>query len=177
MAIVSHKEFKVFFETFFLPVYSLMQRYTGESELSRDFTQEAFVRVFEHREEFETVDNAKAFVYTVARNIYLDHCKHQKIKKQYNARLNEEEQEDYDFLKEVTQEETFRILYEAIDKLPAQTRSIILLNLKGNNNTEVAEKLHISVNTVKSLKKSAYVTLRKLLSRDIIMILLLLIEK
>lgn len=177
MAIVSHKEFKAFFETFFLPVYSLMQRYTGESELSRDFTQEAFVRVFEHREEFETVDNAKAFVYTVARNIYLDHCKHQKIKKQYNARLNEEEQEDYDFLKEVTREETFRILYEAIDKLPAQTRSIILLNLKGNNNTEVAEKLHISVNTVKSLKKSAYVTLRKLLSKDIIMILLLLIEK
>lgn len=111
------------------------------------------MRVFEHREEFETVDNAKAFVYTVARNIYLDHCKHQKIKKQYNARLNEEEQEDYDFLKEVTREETFRILYEAIDKLPAQTRSIILLNLKGNNNTEVAEKLHISVNTVKSLKK------------------------
>ena len=46
MAIVSHKEFKAFFETFFIPVYTLMQRYTGERELSRDFTQEAFVRVF-----------------------------------------------------------------------------------------------------------------------------------
>lgn len=66
MAITSRKEFKVFFETFFLPVYNLMQRYTGESELSRDFTQEAFTRVFEHREEFETMENAKAFVYTVA---------------------------------------------------------------------------------------------------------------
>ena len=54
MAIVSHKEFKAFFETFFIPVYTLMQRYTGERELSRDFTQEAFVRVFEHRGEFET---------------------------------------------------------------------------------------------------------------------------
>ena len=87
MAIVSHKEFKAFFETFFIPVYTLMQRYTGERELSRDFTQEAFVRVFEHRGEFETEENAKAFLYTVARRIYLDHCKHQKIENQYQNRV------------------------------------------------------------------------------------------
>ena len=55
MAIVSHKEFKAFFETFFIPVYTLMQRYTGERELSRDFTQEAFVRVFEHRVDYDSL--------------------------------------------------------------------------------------------------------------------------
>ena len=94
MAIVSHKEFKAFFETFFIPVYTLMQRYTGERELSRDFTQEAFVRVFEHWGEFETEENAKAFLYTVARRIYLDHCKHQKIENQYQNRVNGEELEE-----------------------------------------------------------------------------------
>ena len=177
MAIVSHKEFKAFFETFFIPVYTLIQRYTGERELSRDFTQEAFVRVFEHWGEFETEENAKAFLYTVARRIYLDHCKHQKIENQYQNRVNEEELEEYDFLKEVTQQEVSRILYEAVDKLPSQTRSIILLNLKGFNNTEVAERLGVSVNTIKSLKKSAYVTLRTLLSKDLLMILFVLVDK
>lgn len=177
MAIVSHKEFKAFFETFFIPVYTLMQRYTGERELSRDFTQEAFVRVFEHWGEFETEENAKAFLYIVARRIYLDHCKHQKIENQYQNRVNEEELEEYDFLKEVTQQEVSRILYDAIDKLPSQTRSIILLNLKGFNNTEVAERLGVSVNTIKSLKKSAYVTLRTLLSKDLLMILFVLVDK
>lgn len=39
-------------------------------------------------------------------------------------------------------------------------KKIILLNLQGKNNNEVAEELNISVNTVKSLKKSAYMTLR-----------------
>ena len=160
MAIVSHKEFKAFFETFFIPVYTLMQRYTGERELSRDFTQEAFVRVFEHWGEFETEENAKACLYTVARRIYL-----------------EENTEEYDFLKEVTQQEVSRILYDAVDKLPSQTRSIILLNLKGFNNTEVAERLGVSVNTIKSLKKSAYVTLRTLLSKDLLMILFVLVDK
>lgn len=177
MAIVSHKEFKAFFETFFIPVYTLMQRYTGERELSRDFTQEAFVRVFEHWGEFETEENAKAFLYTVARRIYLDHCKHQKIENQYQNRVNEEELEEYDFLKEVTQQEVSRILYDAVDKLPSQTRSIILLNLKGFNNTEVAERLGVSVDTIKSLKKSAYVTLRTLLSKDLLMILFVLVDK
>ena len=177
MAIVSHKEFKAFFETFFIPVYTLMQRYTGERDLSRDFPQEAFVRVFEHWGEFETEENAKAFLYTVARRIYLDHCKHQKIENQYQNRVNEEELEEYDFLKEVTQQEVSRILYDAVDKLPSQTRSIILLNLKGFNNTEVAERLGVSVNTIKSLKKSAYVTLRTLLSKDLLMILFVLVDK
>lgn len=177
MAIVSHKEFKAFFETFFIPVYTLMQRYTGERELSRDFTQEAFVRVFEHWGEFETEENAKAFLYIVARRIYLDHCKHQKIENQYQNRVNEENTEEYDFLKEVTQQEVSRILYDAVDKLPSQTRSIILLNLKGFNNTEVAERLGVSVNTIKSLKKSAYVTLRTLLSKDLLMILFVLVDK
>lgn len=177
MAIVSHKEFKAFFETFFIPVYTLMQRYTGERELSRDFTQEAFVRVFEHWGEFETEENAKVFLYTVARRIYLDHCKHQKIENQYQNRVNEENTEEYDFLKEVTQQEVSRILYDAVDKLPSQTRSIILLNLKGFNNTEVAERLGVSVNTIKSLKKSAYVTLRTLLSKDLLMILFVLVDK
>lgn len=177
MAIVSHKEFKAFFETFFIPVYTLIQRYTGERELSRDFTQEAFVRVFEHWGEFETEENAKAFLYTVARRIYLDHCKHQKIENQYQNRVNEENTEEYDFLKEVTQQEVSRILYDAVDKLPSQTRSIILLNLKGFNNTEVAERLGVSVNTIKSLKKSAYVTLRTLLSKDLLMILFVLVDK
>mgnify|MGYP001026246659 FL=1 len=154
-----------------------MQRYTGERELSRDFTQEAFVRVFEHWGEFETEENAKAFLYIVARRIYLDHCKHQKIENQYQNRVNEEELEEYDFLKEVTQQEVSRILYDAVDKLPSQTRSIILLNLKGFNNTEVAERLGVSVNTIKSLKKSAYVTLRTLLSKDLLMILFVLVDK
>ncbi len=67
-------------------------------------------------------------------------------------------------------------MYDAVDKLPSQTRSIILLNLKGFNNTEV-ERLGVSVNTIKSLKKSAYVTLRTLLSKDLLMILFVLIDK
>ena len=74
--------------------------------------------------------------------------------------------DDYDFLQEVTRQETMRMLYVAIDQLPPQTRNVILLNLEGKTNPEVAEELGISVNTVKCLKKSAYETLRGTLSKN-----------
>lgn len=169
----SHKEFRKFYNEFFPSVYLLMQKYTGEKEVAGDLAQEAFVKIYECKEEFETLDNAKAFLYTVARNLYLNHCKHERIKEIHARTQEQRETEEINFLEEVTLRETIRILYAAIDKLAPQTRNIILLNLKGKNNAEVAEELHISVNTVKSMKKSAYVVLRKYLNKEYLWILML----
>jgi RNA polymerase sigma-70 factor (ECF subfamily) len=69
-----------------------------------------------------------------------------------------------------------RILHQAIDTLPPQTRKIILLGLNGKNNNEIAEALNISVNTVKSLKKSAYTSLRGQLKDPMLFLLFLLID-
>ena len=64
------------------------------------------------------------------------------------------------------------MLYAAIDKLPPQTRRIILLNLDGKNNDEIAEELSVTVNTVKTLKQSAYSALRKMLTRNLYLLLI-----
>lgn len=152
-----------------------MRRYTGDDELAADLAQEAFVRVFERRGEIISVENAKAFLYTVARRLYWNHCKHQRAREHYLAQLDENDTDDYNFLEEVTRQETIRILYAAIEQLPPRTREIIQLNLRGMNNTEIAEKLRISVNTVKDLKKSAYAILRDLLSKDYSLILIFLL--
>ena len=111
----------------------------------------------------------------MARNLYFNYYKHEKIKEQVLAVEGEEECE-LSWLDEVTAIETIRLLYAAIDKLAPQTRKIILLNLQGKNNNEVAEILGISVNTVKSMKKSAYNVLRKYLDRDGLLLLCLLCD-
>ena len=128
------------------------------------------------RQEFETLDNAKAFLYTVARRLYFNHYKHVKVCERAFS-LRDEEKWEKSWLEEVTTAETIRILYAAIDKLAPQTRKIILLNLQGMNNNEVAEELGISVNTVKSMKKSAYQLLRKYLDKEYLWILLFLISQ
>ena len=99
-----------------------------------------------------------------------------KIKQQYQQTQSVSEAKDPDFLHEITYQETLRILHQAIDTLPPQTRKIILLGLNGKNNNEIAEALNISVNAVKSLKKSAYTSLRGQLKDPMLFLLFLLID-
>ena len=79
-------------------MYELMKKYTGENESARDLAQEAFVKVYECKEQFESIENAKAFLYTVARHLYLNHCKHEKVWKKFRSvvEYTEGEYGDYD---------------------------------------------------------------------------------
>ena len=99
-----------------------------------------------------------------------------KIKQQYQQTQSVSEAKDPDFLHEITNQETLRILHQAIDTLPPQTRKIILLGLNGKNNNEIAEALNISVNTVKTQMKIAYKTLREKLKQEQFSLLLFLFE-
>lgn len=166
------KEFEVFFTDFFIPVCRFIQRYTGEEEAA-DIAQEVFVKVYNRWSEFATTENARAFLYTIARNMCLDHLKHQRAENNYilSFPANNEVVEQT-FLKEVTRQETFRILYRAIGQLPDQTRQVILYSLEGHSVQEVGDKMGISINTVKTLKKNAYAALRTLLSKEYLILLL-----
>lgn len=171
-------KFKNFFEDFFIPVCRFVERYIREEEAATDIAQEVFVKVYERWGEFETIDHARAFLYTIARNLALDDLKHKKAQDNYIQSFPENnETVEHAFLKEVTRQETFRILYSAIDHLPAQTRQVILYSLEGLSVQEVGDRMGISANTVKTLKKNAYASLRNLLSREYLVFLIVFLEK
>ena len=132
--------FKRFFELYFEPVYRFVRKYTEEDAIARDITQDTFIRLYERRRDFDVPEKAKSFIYITARNLCLDHLKHQKIKQQYQQTQSVSEAKDPDFLHEITYQETLRILHQAIDTLPPQTRKIILLGLNGKNNNKIPEK-------------------------------------
>lgn len=173
--ISSQKAFRKFFEDFHPAVYAFLLDYTGDEELSRDLAQDTFLKIYERRAEIDSVRHAKAYLYTTARRLYWDHLKHAQVEHHYRASQQEDSpNDDPFFLQAVTHRETLRILYSAIDRLPPQTRRIVLLHLEGKDNHEVADTLGISVNTVKSLKKSAYASLRSTLSGEYALLLFVL---
>ena len=176
--LTNSNNFKSFFQEYFEPIFQFSQKYTEDEAIARDIAQDAFIRLYERRAEFHVMEKARSFVYTTARNLCLDHLRHKKIEHQYaqSFRIEEEEAEEQFFLEEVTYQETLRILRAAIDQLPPQTREVILISLDGKSNNEIAETLAISVNTVKTLKKNAYKSLRETLGSHHSFILLLLLE-
>ena len=74
------KTFKRFFELYFEPVYRFVRKYTEEDAIARDITQDTFIRLYERRRDFDVPEKAKSFIYITARNLCLDHLKHQKNK-------------------------------------------------------------------------------------------------
>ena len=165
--LINNNNFKFFFQEYFEPVFQFARKYTGNDAIARDLTQDAFIKLYERRKDFDVMEKAKSFLYTATRNLCLNHLKHKKI-----------EAEELFYLEEVTYQETLRILRAAIAQLPPQTREVILVSLDGKNNNEIAETLDISINTVKTLKKNAYKFLRESLgSRNLYILLFLLKNK
>ena len=148
----------------------------GGAEDVTDLAQDVFLKVFERWKEFDSEENAKAFLFISARNLCFDRLRRKQAESNYVSRyLQENEFKTSVFLQEVMRQETFRILYSAIDRLPEQTRQVILLGLDGNSNQEVSKALGVSINTVKTLKKNGYAALREILSKDYLILLLILL--
>lgn len=164
------KAFKQLFEGFYPSVCVFAYKYLKNNDLSEDFAQEAFVEFWKRKENFTDIKAIKGFIYTVTRNKCLNHLKIQNIRD--NILNNVLSTDDY-FNEMILEEETYRIVHQAVDKLPPQMRKIVWLSLEGNKNQDIANHLEISVNTVKTLKKNAYKELRNQLKGSTFILFLL----
>lgn len=169
------RNFDDFFRAFLNPCTAFIERMMGSKAEAEDLAQDVFLRVWEHWGEFETEENAKAFLYTTARNVCVDRMRRRQAEGHYVARcLKEGSEEEPAFLEEVMRQETWRLLHDAIAKLPGQTRQVIQLGMEGHTNEKVGELMGVSVNTVKTLKKNAYAALRDVLSKEHLMLVVIL---
>ena len=164
------KALKQFFESFYPSVCLFARKYVRDIDIAEDIAQESFIEFWRRREQFADLKALKGFIYTVTRNKCLNQIKLNSI---HEDILRDQLFSDDFFFELVQEEETYRILYQAINNLAGQSRRIILLSLKGYKISEIADELNISVNTVKTLKKNAYKELRSKLQDHIFILFLL----
>ena len=151
---------KRLFERFYLPLRSFAFRHVGDDSITEDFVQTAFLNLWERRENFRLVSAVKGFLYLNVRNACLNYLKRKRVEARHEQELAREmsEQESVDAALE---EEVTALVYEALKELSEQVRRIVLQTMEGASNAEIAERLEISVNTVKTLKLRAYRILRE----------------
>lgn len=149
------------FGQYFKALVLFAAHYFPQQEECESLVQEAFVALWENRLEFPNELALRAYLYSIVRNKALNLLKHQKVEQTYINRILEEKEAEFYHMKSVIQEEVRRLVMEAVDSLPEQSRKVCLLNLEGLNNQEIAEQLGISLNTVKFHKKNAYQMLRE----------------
>ncbi len=163
------KAFKFFFEDFYPSVCVFANKYVKDMDLAEDITHEAFIEFWKIKEKFVDLRSRKGFIYTVTRNKCLNSIKQWSNQdKKLKAGLPSE---DY-FHEMVMEEETYRIVHLAVNKLAPQSRRIICLSMEGKKNQEIADQLNVSINTVKTLKKNAYEELRNSLKDHVFVLFL-----
>jgi RNA polymerase sigma-70 factor (ECF subfamily) len=121
---------------------------------AEDVVQEAFVQLWRQRQQFNSFAAVRAFLYTSVRNACLNILKHQRVVQQHiNYTLQAAETEETAITHHLIQAEVLGQLKEALAKLPPACKQVIELGyLEGLRNHEIANLLHVSVNTIKTQK-------------------------
>ena len=137
------------------------EKYIEDQDMAKDLVQELFLKLWELFEDFNSEIAIRAYLYKSIRNATINFLEHQKVADKYLKRKIVEIRNEKNFLSQVIEKETHRIIHQAIEELPDKRKKIILLSIQGKTNPEIAKELDISVNTVKTQKADAYKQLRK----------------
>lgn len=140
-------------------LYSFAFRIVGESHAAEDIVQEVFVNLWEKRHRLDAGPSLRNFLYLSARNLALKHIRKIKTHLAHADRYRFEQTLGL----YVVEEERYRLLLEAIDRLPPRTAEIIRYSRDGVPQDEIAQRMGITVATVKLLKSRGIQKLRELL--------------
>ena len=174
----STKAFDHFFRQFYAPLCLFAERILKDQGAAQDIVEETFVKLWNKHTDFETALNIKAFLYITTRNACLNQLKalqRERLNKKQLAYISDHN-EDF-VLNEITRTEVLREIYLEIENLPTQCKKIFKMSyLEGLKNHEIAEQMHISINTVKNQKVRALQLLKlRLFDKNIVSIIAVLL--
>lgn len=112
-------QFRFIFDKYYITLCMFANQYVGDDALAADIVQECFVKLWQLRDDFMYVHQIKSFLYTSVRNKSLNELEHTKVMNEYAQKVMEMGK-DFFFQDKVIAEESYRILVDAIDKLPPQ---------------------------------------------------------
>lgn len=148
-------------------LYVLAYKYLKDSFRAEDIVQQVFLKLWEARSLFAGAINLRNYLYTSAKNLILNEIRDNfsDMEKNYAVIQNRPEFEDK-LQSALEEKDLFQHFYKILAELPEQKRKVCLLKIRDNlSNQEVADKLHISVPTVKSHYSQAIKLLRDKMGR------------
>lgn len=168
-------EFEALFRKYYPSMCVVAFRFVKDRAVAEDLVQDVFIRLWTKKEDYTTIPSLKTFLYVAVKNLCFNYLRDKKDTVDCNQTdiLNLEDH----FRSHLVEEETYRMISEAVDQLPMQSGRIIRLALEGKQNKEIAELLGISVSTVKTLKYNAISVLRGSLKGYFCLLVIILCQK
>lgn len=147
-----------FFHELFMEYYpallSFARHYVEEGATAEDLVQDVFVKVWETRGRWEGVEDFSAYLYQMVRYRCFNHLRGEKVRLDAMAAYRKELSDTAEINRYI-EEETFRLVYRAMEELPPACRKVFELVLDGLRAKDIARELGIAEETVKKQKQVA----------------------
>ncbi len=150
-------------------------RYVQDENVVEDLVQDVFVSLLEKSPRFDSEAHLKNFLYLSIRNACLNYIRDRQAQSRYMEAKGRENLSEC-FEDDIILTEVYRELTAAVVHLPEECRKVFdLCYFQGMDNTQAAEVLGVSVNTVKTQKARGKKILRENL-KDLYPLLLLFLD-
>lgn len=171
----NQKAFRQLYRTWQPQLASFIFRITRSKELTAEVVQDVFMKIWITRETLETVINFRSYLYTVSKNQAIN-AFHKTMRELKNLdRMNAEK--GLDFEDEALEHDQFQLLSiidDAINQLPPKQKQVYLYHRHEKMTyVQIAEKLGISRETVKTHLDIAVKSIKKYLTARTSLLLLL----
>jgi len=154
LATGNEEVFRFLYEKYSPALRYFAHRYIEDSIPVSDIVQDTFIKLWESRNSFRDEKAIRAFLYKTARNLCLNQLRHLKVKDKYIHEQSHEDQTE-SFLENMMESELFGKIMEVFDQVPPACREVYRLSLDGKKHEEIANLLHLSIESVKKYKNRA----------------------
>ena len=143
--------FKEAFDKYHPILYTLALNMLHDPEDAKDIVQNIFLTFWKNKGILESVarENILNYLYTMTKNSVLSLIKRKKIEQKVYSERKRDAAEDF-IHERIFKYEKYRHIEESIMTLTPIKQEIVRLKRDGVSNVEIARKLNLSVNTVKS---------------------------
>lgn len=172
------KDFEQLFKAYYPRLCHFSFQIVRDKVNAEDLVQEAFIKYWNRREEISSHNIAvKNFLYITVRNASLNLIRHDKIVSHYLEQQDPSPIEEFNIIHSMIRSEVLAELYDALETLPESCQRISRMGyLEGMKNNEIAQKLGISINTVKTQKQRGLQLLRLILKPETFIVFIMLLQ-
>lgn len=157
--------YKRLFCTYFVDLVMYAHSIVKNRELAEDLVQELFVDFWYERKYTHITSKLDSYLYRSVKNSCLNHLRDEKRRAERLIAMEPEEAEEAKLFSDERDEK--EAIYQAVQQLPGQCKLIFTLCcLEGSTYQQVADRLGVSINTVRTQMGRAFKSLRNSLNKE-----------
>ena len=147
------KAFDIIFKKYSRRLYVFVFRYVKQEADAEEIVQEVFIKIWKSRDKINVYTSFESFLFTIAHNATVNLLKKRAIEQKYVEHVKSIQyiEESYELTDEIHYKELKQKFQGVFNELSPRQKEIFQLSREdGLSNKEIAEKLGISVQTVKN---------------------------